>query len=184
MHLRLAVPEDAASLADLGRRAFVAKFGHLYRPQDLAGFLAASHTEGKVAAELADPNMIVAVIEDEGTLQAFCKLALASTLPRSTDARRPLELKQLYTDPERLGRGLGARLMDWALATAHARGADAIELSVWSENPEAQRFYARYGLARTGEVTFMVGDHADEDWIFSAPLRSDPGGLEMTGGPV
>ncbi|MCW1382003.1 GNAT family N-acetyltransferase [Novosphingobium sp. KCTC 2891] len=170
MTLRLARPDDAAALSDLGRRAFVAKFGHLYRPEDLAAFLDGSHTPEKIAGELADPGMTVAVIEEEGDLLAFCKLLHHSSLPRVTDAQRPLELKQLYTDPDRLGRGNGARLMGWALDEARARGADAIELSVWSENPDAQRFYARYGMEKVGEAIFMVGEQADEDWIFSLRL--------------
>jgi hypothetical protein len=49
--VRLATPADAAVLADLGCRAFVAKFGHLYRPEDLAAFLDGSHTEQKLHAE-------------------------------------------------------------------------------------------------------------------------------------
>jgi hypothetical protein len=51
-------------LADLGCRAFVAKFGHLYRPEDLAAFLDGSHTEQKLHAELTDPGMVTAVVED------------------------------------------------------------------------------------------------------------------------
>lgn len=170
MTLRLATPADAAALADLGRRAFVAKFGHLYRPQDLAAFLEAAHTEAVVRRELADPGLLTALIEEEGAMLAFCKLRFASSLPNVRGALRPLELKQLYTDPDRLGRGNGARLMDWALAEARAHGADELQLSVWSENPDAQRFYARYGMEKVGEVTFMVGEQPDEDWIFALTL--------------
>lgn len=169
--VRLATPADAAALADLGRRAFVAKFGHLYRPEDLAAFLDGSHTEQKLDAELTDPAMVTAVVEDGvGRLLAFCKLRLESSLPRVTDAAHPLELKQLYGDPHVLGQGLGARLMDWALGEARRRGADEVQLSVWSENPGAQRFYARYGFVKVGEVDFMVGEQRDEDWLFALKL--------------
>ena len=34
--LRPATPADAEALAALGRDSFVAAFGHLYRPEDLA----------------------------------------------------------------------------------------------------------------------------------------------------
>jgi len=170
MKFRLAHRDDASALADLGRRAFVAKFGSLYRPEDLATFLADSHTPAKVAAELADPKMRTAVVEQDGVLLGYCKLAVPSTLPRVNQAEQPVEVKQLYTDPDRLGQGVGARLMDWALAEARKTGADALELSVWSENPGAQRFYARYGMEKVGMVDFMVGTQRDEDWIFSVRL--------------
>lgn len=170
MNLRLAHADDIAALADLGRRAFVAKFGPLYSPENLAAFLDDTHSPGKVARELADPGMTVAVIEDEGALLAFCKVTHTSTLPRHNDAQRPFELKQLYTDPDRLGRGLGARLMDWALDQARAAGADWLELSVYADNPEAQRFYARYGLAKIADITFRVGDHVDPEFLFAMRL--------------
>lgn len=172
--LRPATAADIAALADLGRRAITAKFGHLYKPEDFATFLGQAHSEAKVAKEIADPGMRVAVIEEAGVLVAFCKLVLESTMPTGhSDARRPLELKQLYTDPDRIGGGLGARLMDWALAQAAEAGADEIQLSVYSENPEAQRFYHRYGFAKIADIEFWVGDHCDPEFMFAKRLVSE-----------
>ncbi len=170
MILRLATSADVDSLADLGRRAFVAKFGHLYSVTNLAAFLADNHTPQKVACELADPGMAVAVIEDEGAILAFCKVAYASTLPCHSDAQKPFELKQLYTDPDRLSRGLGARLMDWAFEQARGVGADELQLSVYAENPDAHRFYARYGIAKIADITFRVGDHIDPEFMMAVKL--------------
>lgn len=178
MLLRLATPEDAAALADLGRRAVSAKFQHLYKPEDFATFLAEAHSEAKVAKEIADPGMRVAVIEEGGALIAFCKLVLESTMPAGhSDAQAPLELKQLYTDPARIGGGLGARLMDWAFAQAQELGADEIQLSVYSENPEAQRFYHRYGFAKIADIEFWVGTHCDPEFMFARRLVSEGHGL-------
>jgi GNAT superfamily N-acetyltransferase len=97
----------------------------------------------------------------------------ASTLPRHLAAERPFELKQLYTDPDRLGRGLGARLMDWALAEARKVGADVFELSVYADNPDAQRFYARYGLNKIADITFKVGEHIDPEFLFGMVMQPE-----------
>jgi ribosomal protein S18 acetylase RimI-like enzyme len=176
--LRLAVPEDTAALADLARRAVSAKFQHLYKPEDFATFMESAHSDAKVAKEIADPGMRVAVIEEDGALIAFCKLVLESTMPAGhSDARAPLELKQLYTDPARIGGGLGARLMDWALAQAEELGADEIQLSVYSENPEAQRFYHRYGFAKIADIEFWVGTHCDPEFMYAKRLVSEGHGL-------
>ena len=180
MTLRLATPADAAALADLGRRALTAKFEHLYRPEDFAQFLGESHSEAKVASELANPGMRIAVIEQDGALVAFCKLVLESTLPAGhSDAARPLELKQLYTDPVRIGGGLGRRLMDWAMAEAAAHGADEIQLSVYSENPEAQRFYHRFGFAKIADIEFWVGTHCDPELLYARKMTPADGGLAV-----
>lgn len=178
LQLRLAAPSDTAALADLGRRAITAKFAHLYKPEDFAAFLVEAHSETKVAKELADPGMRIAVIEEEGALIAFCKLVIASTMPAGhSDARAPLELKQLYTDPARIGGGLGARLMDWAMAEARALGADEVQLSVFSENPEAQRFYHRYGFGKIADIEFWVGTHCDAEFLYACKIMPETHGL-------
>ncbi len=170
MTLRLATPADINALADLGRRAFIAKFGPLYAPHDLAAFLDDTHVPAKVARELADPGMVVAVIEAGGAIAAFCKVAHASTMPRHSAAQRPAEVKQLYTDPDLIGRGLGARLMTWAIDEARRVGADELQLSVYADNPDAHRFYARFGLVKIADITFRVGDHIDPEIMMAVPL--------------
>lgn len=178
VQLRLAVPADTTAVADLGRRAITAKFAHLYKPQDFAMFLEQAHSEAKVATELADPGMRIAVLEEDGALIAFCKLVIASTLSEGySDAQRPLELKQLYTDPARIGGGLGTRLMDWAMAEAAREGADEVQLTVYSENPEAQRFYHRYGFAKIADIEFWVGNHCDPEFLYACKMPSERHGL-------
>lgn len=167
MHLRPAEPADAAALAELGARSFTAKFGHLYRPEDLAAFLADSHGEAKVAKEIADPGMRVMLAEDGGHRLGYCKLVMDCGWPEHARGRRAIELKQLYTDPAATGQGIGARLMDWALDAAWSFGADEIQLSVWAENFGAHTFYARYGFAKVADIHFMVGRQRDEEFLFA-----------------
>lgn len=165
--LRLADAVDAAALASLGERGFTAKFGHLYRPQDLATFLEESHTKAKVAKEIADPDMRVILAERDGQLLGYCKLVLACGWPEHARGRRVIELKQLYTDPEITGQGVGARLMDRALEEARGFGADEIQLSVYSENLGAQKFYRRHGFDKTADIHFMVGEQRDAEFLFA-----------------
>lgn len=170
--LRPATPADAPALAALGRHAFVTKFGHIYSAENLARFLDESHSVATVAAQIADPAMKVAVMDGavESRLAGFCKIVRHSTLPRHTAAQSPAELKQLYTDPDLTGRGLGAQLMVWALAQAAAWGADELQLSVYAHNPDAQRFYRRFGMDKVADITFAVGDHIDPEFLFARAL--------------
>lgn len=172
MDLRKATPADAAALAELGERSFVVKFGHLYRPEDLANFLAGSHSEAKAAREIADPQLRVMLAEQDGRLLGFCKLVMTCGWPEHARGARVIELKQLYTDPEATGQGIGARLMDWALAEAARYGADEIQLSVYSDNPGAQKFYSRYGFEKTADIHFMVGEQRDEEFLFAKVLQA------------
>lgn len=170
MILRPATPADAAPLAALGAETFVAAFGHLYRPQDLAAFLAEVHDEAAVAAEIAGEECTHRLVEVDGGLVAFCKLRHPTKFMAHSDARDPIELAQLYALPGYTGRGVGAQLMDWALAHARAGGHDAVLLSVYADNFGAQRFYRRYGFAKIADITFKVGDHLDPEYLYALKL--------------
>lgn len=172
MLLRPATPEDAPALAALGRESFCAAFAHLYRPEDLATFLEQTYSERVVAAEIADPAIThcLAADAEEDPLTGFCKLRQPSWYADHSDARDPIALGQLYCDPARTGEGIGAALMNWALGEARARGCDAIQLSVWSENRRAQAFYHRYGFAKIADIDFWVGSHRDEEYLFELRL--------------
>jgi ribosomal protein S18 acetylase RimI-like enzyme len=170
MNLRPATPDDAPALSRLGTDSFVVKFGHLYSAENLANFLAGSHSEAKVAKEIADPALRVMLAEADGKLLGFCKLVMACGWPDHARGSAVIELKQLYTDPEATGQGIGAALMDWALAEAARFGADEIQLSVYSDNPGAQKFYARYGFEKVADIHFMVGEQRDEEFLFARVL--------------
>ena len=170
VNLRPARRADVAALSQLGTESFVAKFGHLYRPADLAAYLAQAHSEEAVAHELANRARRCCLAEVEGRLAGYCRLTLACGWPQHARGDHVIELKQLYTDPALTGHGIGARLMEWALAEARMHGADEIQLSVWSGNHGAQAFYARYGFAQVAEVTFNVGQQVDEEYLFARLL--------------
>ena len=171
MILRPPGPADVPALAAFARMSFVDKFGHIYRPEDLDPFLEDTFSEAAVAAEIADPLRRYRIaVDDAGTLAGYCKIALTSGFPGHVRGRRPMELKQLYADPQRTGQGIGGALMDWAMAEFRAEGADEVHISVWSENHDAQRFYARHGFAKLADVDFWVGRHRDHEFLYARML--------------
>jgi len=170
MILRPATPEDTAALASLGRESFRAAFAHLYRPEDLATFLTEAYSEAAVGEEIGDDRCIHRLADDGERLLGFVKLRAPSWYAEYSDAANPIALGQLYTQPDLTGQGIGAALMDWAMAESVARGHDAVQLSVWSENYRAQKFYHRYGFAHVADIGFWVGEHRDEEFLFEKRL--------------
>ncbi|MFM7349902.1 MAG: N-acetyltransferase family protein [Erythrobacter sp.] len=170
MILRPATLADAPALARLGAETFVAAFGHLYRPEDLAAFLAEVHDPAAVAAEIAGKECTHRLVEADGRLVAYCKLRHPTKFGAYTEAADPIELGQLYCLPGHTGSGIGARLMDWALEMARDGRHDAVMLSVYAENFGAQRFYQRYGFAKIADITFKVGDHLDPEYLYELKL--------------
>ena len=100
----------------------------------------------------------------DGRLAGYCKLGPPS-LPYDPEGRRCIELRQLYLLDSAKGTGIADVLTGWAIAEAKRRGAEDLWLSVFSANPRARRFYARHGFEEAGEFKFMVGNHADDEFL-------------------
>jgi GNAT superfamily N-acetyltransferase len=167
MTIRPATESDLPAIDHVFRTSFCDTFAHLYDPGDLAAFLDQLTPEGW-ASEFADPAFVFQVGTLDGEVAGFAKLAPCK-LPH-VPAEGTIELRQLYLLKPAHGTGMAQALMEWALAEARRRGSRRLALSVWSENWRAQAFYRRFGLADHGPVTFMVGNHADEDRVWAVDL--------------
>lgn len=167
--IRRATLADAPLLARLGTDTFIETFGHLYRPADLAAYLAEAHSPAAWAEWLADPAVAIwlasfAPRDPVGYLAAGpCKLPVPALESRAGEIRR------LYLLGAVQNRGIGRQLMAAALDWLAAADYRPLYVGVWSENFGAQRFYARYGFVKIGEYDFPVGTHLDREFIFRQP---------------
>jgi ribosomal protein S18 acetylase RimI-like enzyme len=164
VQFRDATADDAAALSDFWRTCFCATFAHLYRPEDLAAFLAASYSPAQQYAEILDNAAEHRLALMGGAVVGACQIGKLG-LPIDPGPAQSLELKRLYLIAEMKGAGVGQALMDWAVDRARARGATRLYLGVWRENHRAQRFYARNGFEKVSEYHFPVGGQMDEEDI-------------------
>lgn len=162
--IRRAGSADAVAISEIGRRTFVETFAHLYRPEDLAAFLADDHGPGRAAADLADPRKALWLVESGGEAIGYA-LAGPCELPHPQVTPGCGELKRFYLAAAWQGRGLGERLFAEVMAWLEANFAGDLWIGVWSENYGAQRFYARHGFAKAGEYDFRVGEQLDHEFI-------------------
>lgn len=172
MIIRPATQEDIPALVTLGRESFVDAFGHLYKPEDLAAFLDENRAPEKFASAIGSPEVAVAVADDDGALIGYCLTFFSERFDERPEPHpeRPCVLSQLYCAGSATGRGVGAALMEDALSSARGRGCDAVQLSVYSENFGAQRFYRRYGFEKVADVDFWVGTHRDDEFLYELRL--------------
>ena len=160
-----AVIEDAAALAELGASTFSETFGHLYPPEDLQTFLSTTHSLENWRDVLSKAGNDVLLAKDVSGANAGFALVGTCKLPVEDLEADAGEIRQLYVQTEFQNRGLGARLMDEALACLARKNRKPVYIGVWSENFGAQRFYARYGFTKVGEYGFRVGSTIDHEFI-------------------
>lgn len=169
--IRRATVEDAATLAELGAATFVETFGHLYAPEDLQAFLDESHAVAAYASALANPDCALWIAEAAGCAIGYAQAGRCG-LPHADVRPEDGELKRLYLRSDAQNGGVGRALMDAAMAWLLRDGPRALWLSVWSENPGAQRFYARYGFTFAGEYAFIVGAQHDREFMYRRPAQA------------
>ena len=156
MILRPALHSDLETLVPFARAAFTDAFGHLYDPEDLAAFLDDYRAPERYVAAIDDPTKSVTLAEEDGRLLGYATVDLACGFDERPDPQP--------RQPATLG------LLDQAIAEARERGCDVLQLSVYSENFGAQRFYQRYGFAHVADIDFWVGRHRDDEFLYELTL--------------
>ncbi|MEZ5921560.1 MAG: GNAT family N-acetyltransferase [Parvularculaceae bacterium] len=73
-------------------------------------------------------------------------------------------MARLYLVKSAQGTGLGASMLQIAMDFLRARF-EHVYLSVYAENFPAQKLYQRHGFKKLCDYFYMVGDHADPEWI-------------------
>ncbi|TZF82341.1 GNAT family N-acetyltransferase [Cognatilysobacter lacus] len=166
--IRRATVDDAATLSSLAGATFVEAFGHLYPPEDLQAFLDDAYAEAKQAVILGHPDYAVWFLEADGRAVGHCAAGPCG-LPHVDVQPGDGELKRLYVLREFQNGGWGSKLFETAEAWLLEDGPRTLWIGVWSENPGAQRFYARYGFTKVGTYDFPVGRVIDLEFILRRP---------------
>ena len=167
--IRLALPRDAAALADLGARTFRDAFESENTPEDMTLYLASSYGPEIQAAELRHPGIVTLLVEDEGALAGYSQLR-DGPAPDGVDDSRPIELWRFYVERTWQGRGVAQRLMTATIEAAAARGAGIVWLSVWERNLRAQAFYRKCGFEDRGAKAFILGNDRQTDRVMALAL--------------
>ena len=121
IELRRATPEEATGVADV----FLASFHATYD-------FPLAHTDDEVRGWIRDrliPEHEVWVADDGGRVVGMLAIA-------------PGWVEQLYIAPDRLGEGLGSRLLE----QAKERQPEGLQLWTFQVNDRARRFYERHGF--------------------------------------
>jgi ribosomal protein S18 acetylase RimI-like enzyme len=94
-----------------------------------------------------DPNIQLVVAEEEGAVVGCLQLCILPGLS-SQGASRAL-IEDVRVGSLSRSRGIGERLVRWAVAEARARSCKLVELLTHHTRTDAQRFYERLGFQRS-----------------------------------
>ena len=168
--IRVATNNDVDLLARLGAETFTESFSHLYKPKDLAAFLAKDHSPKAYERTLVDPKARGWIAETDGGEAIGYALVCPCNLPVPDMPDNAGELKRFYILKDHQGGGLGSKMLEdifrWTDETF-----DQFYVSVWSGNDGGIRLYERFAFVKVHEYQFMVGEQADLEFIMRQQSR-------------
>ncbi len=164
--IRRATGDDAAHLSRFARDAFVQAFGADNTPNNMAMYIAKSFSDDIQRAEIGDAQNTFLLAERDGEIIGYVLLR-EGPAPDAVQSQDALEIKRLYAAPQLVGSGIGATLMQRAMAASESRGRDTIWLAVWEHNPRAIHFYQRWGFQDVGTQHFTLGVDRQNDRVMS-----------------
>jgi GNAT superfamily N-acetyltransferase len=132
----LAVSEPAVSPADASARVTYATGASVQ-----AGHMAALEAIGR------DPNNAVYVAESGGSVVATLQLTFIQQL--SYGGGLVAQIESVHVDRALRSRGIGQRMVEWAVRAARERGAVRVQLTSNGARERAHRFYERLGFRAT-----------------------------------
>jgi ribosomal protein S18 acetylase RimI-like enzyme len=140
--VRSATERDLEEVQRLLRRAWHAAYDAIHGVQKVTDITASWHSIANLKANLARPWSEFLVADTGEAL-----LGMAYARQASEDY---VALKQLYVDPKHTGQGIGGQLLEECFEAFPE--AKAFRLEVDEENPNAFRFYERYGFKEIARV--------------------------------
>jgi GNAT superfamily N-acetyltransferase len=146
VRVRTATVEDAAIVADVYLRSWIAGYDGLVDPDELAG-AAAARADYDWALVIADPASRVGLGFVDGSAAGVAVIG-----PDPTEDVRATWLERLYVAPEFWGTGAATALLRWALDQAGAMHAPFVLLRVVEAQERARRFYEREGWSYDADV--------------------------------
>jgi GNAT superfamily N-acetyltransferase len=106
---------------------------------------AGSEVRRIVEAQLRDPDSAIFVHEHTSALSGLCIVRVDRAPPIHAEACRG-EITDLFVREAARRRGVGRALLEAGAGWARGRGADRLEVRVYSRNPEGQAFWRASGF--------------------------------------
>lgn len=171
--------DDLDALVNISQRTFLETFGMNYNPKDLNEYMETRLSRQALGVELADSQNVFFSVWDESSsaLTGYIKIIpqspkfLEDLEPQHTTPQNSTYLERFYLLKPFHGKGIAQRAMqatlDWIKQNTES---DAVHLTVFCENPRAYTFYQRFGFEHVGNTVYMVGDHADKEFLYLLKL--------------
>src|SRR5688572_20225103 len=162
--IRYATIEDAKLIADISHQTFYETFAQNNTSDNMHKFLNEQFTKGKLMMEVGARENLFLLAYDRHEVAGYAKLR-DNRVPSSLKPAQAMEVARLYAMTHKIGKGVGAALMQKSIEVGLEKGKDVLWLGVWEKNHRAIDFYTKWGFEKFEEIDFLLGDDVQRDWL-------------------
>ena len=150
--IRIAGPEDAALLNEMGNASYRHHFAHLWHNADeMELYLRQEYSMASLERSLADTQCCWLIAEATHPI-GFAKYACRQDI--NSDGPSGTLLHKLYLLPDATGHRYGEQFFNAVETRAKEAGESWLWLEVLGANTRARRFYERQGMQHVKDVEF------------------------------
>ena len=137
--------ENLAELREIGFDSYAPHYAHLWKPNGIEWYMNRCFGEEFLKTEIVNPNVEYYIIENDGENIGMMKLVLRKTLPDS-EIENALFLEKIYFVEKWLGKGIGRKLIEFALHRAVELDRECVWLTAMDTSEKPIKAYEKAGF--------------------------------------
>lgn len=165
--------DDLGLLSAFATATFTNTYKHLIHPETIKAYTSKAFEESRLRELIKSEASVFYIACCNDDICGYCKLNIAPFQSVVNDLLG-IEVEKLYLNESVKGKGLGAALLQKAIAEGLSRVMQFIWLAVWEKNEHAIAFYTRKGFSKFGVLPFSMGEEVFQDLLMKRPLIIEP----------
>jgi ribosomal protein S18 acetylase RimI-like enzyme len=161
---------DVDTLVSIGIKTFRDTFDEFNTPDNMLLYINENFTKKAIEREMKEPGTVFFLAFDGRKSVGYAKLR-TSVKPEGLGESSAVELERIYVHKEYIGKRVGFMLMQSCLSFAKKRNCEILWLGVWENNARAISFYEKYGFAKFGQHSFVLGNDEQTDWLMQKIIK-------------
>lgn len=144
---------DAEMLSTLAKDIYKEHYLHLWHAGGAEWYMNTNaYPVHKIESELINKNIEYLIAVENGNRLGYLKIVLTAELSSNHKHSNAMEVERIYLHKAAMGKGLGKKLMDFALEKARELKKEIIFLKAMDTSIEAIRFYNKLGYTIRGSM--------------------------------
>ena len=162
-------PQDVYPLRDIALKTFSQSYQHLNTQANFDWYVNRAFTIEKLLSELQNGESFFYYVMAMENIIGYLKLNIDNSQTEK-HCKGCLEIERIYLEAEYRRKGIGRKMIQFAIAKAKQYSKSKIWLGVWDKNPSAILFYKSQGFVDSGSHIFKFGNEDQIDIIFEQSI--------------